>query len=344
MRKTLTLLCVACTALLCSSTWAADRVQTAKGQLTGTIENITRTEVEISRRAGDSTKVPVNEIEFIQYDGEDPKLAVARRAAIDGRHADAVSMLNEIAQAQQSRPEVAQEIEYYQAFCAARVAAAGGGDAGAAGRALRDYVQKNPQSHHYYPAHELLGDLLVALQRYDDALTYYSEVAEAPWPDYKMRAGIAKGRSLRTQKKHDEALAEYEAVLALDAPGDDPLAEQQRLAASLGKAACLAELQQFEEAIGMVEEVIKNTPSAEAAEIHAQAYTTLGNCYRQAGRPKDALLAFLHVDLLYQGDPAAHAEALANLADLWSELGERQRAQQASQQLQELYANSPWAR
>ena len=61
----------------------------------------------------------------------------------------------------------------------------------------------------------------------------------------------------------------------------------------------------------------------------ARAYNVLGTAQRQAGRTKEALLAFLHVDILYSSVPHAHAEALANLADLWQQLHRSDRAQRA---------------
>jgi hypothetical protein len=65
---------------------------------------------------------------------------------------------------------------------------------------------------------------------------------------------------------------------------------------------------------------------------------------RKAGRTKEALLAFLHVDVLYFTTPEAHAEALANLAELWEEVQKPERAVKARQVLQERYGSSPWAK
>ena len=56
------------------------------------------------------------------------------------------------------------------------------------------------------------------------------------------------------------------------------------------------------------------------------------------------MLAFLHVDVLYFSVPEAHAEALANLVELWTELPNTERAVRARKILQEQYANSPWAK
>ena len=74
-------------------------------------------------------------------------------------------------------------------------------------------------------------------------------------------------------------------------------------------------------------------------------YVALGNCYRQKqGSIKEARDAYLHVDLLYPGSREAHAEALANLARIWNELGKPERALEATQTLKNRYANTSWAK
>ena len=77
--------------------------------------------------------------------------------------------------------------------------------------------------------------------------------------------------------------------------------------------------------------------------MQAQAYNTLGTALRKAGKPQDALLAFLHVDVLYFASAEDHAEALANLAQLWNEVQKPERAAQALQTLKTRYKNSRWA-
>ena len=105
----------------------------------------------------------------------------------------------------------------------------------------------------------------------------------------------------------------------------------------------MAALKKPDEAIAIVEEIIqKGDP--EDAPLMARAYNVLGNAQRQAGRVKEALLAFLHVDILYSSVPDAHAEALSNLAELWQQVHKTDRANRARQTLEELYKDSPWAK
>jgi tetratricopeptide (TPR) repeat protein len=158
-----------------------------------------------------------------------------------------------------------------------------------------------------------------------------------------MRAGAARGRALLKQGKAQEALAVFDAVIGLAAGQDNPLVARQRLMATVGKATCLAEAGQHEEGVKLLNALIAEA-DAEEAELHALAYNALGNCQRKAGRPKDARMAFLHVHILYPAFPDAHAEALANLVDLWKELGDGTRSMEAQDTLQKRYPNSAWAK
>jgi len=127
--------------------------------------------------------------------------------------------------------------------------------------------------------------------------------------------------------------------LAIRAEGE--MADAQRLAARLGKARCLAANKKTEEAIKDIESIIERA-NAEQTDLLAQAYNALGNAYAAAGKTKEAIFAFLHVDLLYYMNGDAHAEALANLVLLWKKDNKPERAQRALQTLESRYRNSPW--
>jgi tetratricopeptide (TPR) repeat protein len=155
-----------------------------------------------------------------------------------------------------------------------------------------------------------------------------------------MRAGVAAGRALLAQGKINEAQSAFDRVVATEAEGD--LAQSQRLAARLGKASAQVASKRPDEAIKMVDDILK-TADAEDVNLMARAYNVLGTAHRQAGRTKEALLAFLHVDLLYPSQPDTHAEALFNLSELWEEMHKSERANAARKTLEETYKDSPWA-
>ena len=96
-------------------------------------------------------------------------------------------------------------------------------------------------------------------------------------------------------------------------------------------------------AIKLVEQVIADA-APEEAELHARAYNALGACYqKKPDAAKDALLAYLHVDVLYNTLPEEHAEALFHLANLWDKVGNAEEARRARANLTERYPGSVWA-
>lgn len=315
---------------------AADRVRTAKGTVNGTIRSISPSELTIELASGESQTVRASEIRSMGFEGEPNRLQTVRAAATGGRYDDALRALDEIDAAAITRAEIKTDLEFYRAWCQGKLALAGAGNPREAGKQVRDFVKANAQSYHFYPASELLGDLLAAVGAYDKALEEYAKIASSGWPDAQLRAGVARGRVLRAQGRAAEALTAFDGVLAEAGDNADEAIAAQRLAAQLGKAECLADAGQYDEGVKLVQEIIQQA-APEDAETRARAYNALGLCWKKAGRPKDALLAYLHVDVLYFSAADAHAEALKNLAELWNTVGQPERAAQALEIWRERY-------
>jgi tetratricopeptide (TPR) repeat protein len=322
----------------------ADTIGRVEGPpLNGDVAEMSPLEVKV--KVGSAEKVvPVNEIDYISWSGEPAQLKTMRTRVKSGDYEFVIDTADKIKPEDLKRKEMQQDVDYFRALAKARLALAGGGDIKEAGIMMRDFVKKNEGSYHLLKAAETLGDLFVAVGQYDLATAEYAKLEKAPWPDVQARAAIAKGRALLAQKKYPEAQAEFEKVLANPPAENTPAVKTQLQSATLGKATCLAATAQFEEGIKLIEGVIAEA-DPEDAELHARAYVTLGNCYRQKpGATKEALLAYLHVDVLYASQAEAHAEALSNLRQLWNEVGKPDRAQQAAEMLADRYKNSPWAK
>lgn len=329
--------------LFAPSARAIDQVQTAKGPLSGTLREMNPRELSLERTGGKVEQIPVNEVQYVRFDGEPPQMNLVRNAVLNGRYEEALRDLEKVTAEAASikREELKQDIEFYRAYTAAHLALGGTGEIATAGRQLLEFAQKYPNNYRFYESSQMLGDLLAAIGRYDDALAQYAHVGEAPWPDYKMRAAVARGRAYAKQDKYREAEQEYAAATEIAKNATGPLVDAQRASATLGLAECQAKNGKVEEAIHLVNEIIA-AADPEMAELHARAYNTLGSCYLAADRNKEALLAFLHVDVLYFTVPQAHAESLHHLAQLWQTVGKSDRAAAAKETLQQRYANSPW--
>lgn len=335
---------IAATALCMTVAHAAlgfDSIKTAKSTLIGRVAEMSPKSVKLEGVGESIKEVPVNEIQTIFFETDPSELKTAKTHVLGGRYRDALTALERIKQADVTRKENQQDIDFYKAFCTSKLALAGSLKIPDAGRMMKAFVDNNPNSYHYFEASEIVGDLLVAIQQFPQAADYYARLKNAPWPDYQMRAGVAEGRALLAQGKVSEAENAFNRVIDTIAEGD--LAQSQRIAARLGKAAALTAAKKSEAAILIIEDVLK-TANPEDAALMARAYNALGNAYRQSGNTKEALLAFLHVDVLYPSQPDTHAEALANLMELWQEVHKTERANAARQILEKDYKDSPWTR
>ena len=171
--------------------------------------------------------------------------------------------------AQGNRPGV----QFYKALASAKLALAGTGTIVDAGRMMIGFVTENPNSFHFFEASEMVGDLLVANRNYDRAAEYYAKLAQAPWPEYKIRADVAIGRRLLAENKTAEAHKAFEAALAVQAQGEE--ADRLRAVANLGKIRCSAEAAKPEDVIKIAEDLIAKT-DPEQVTVMAGAYNILG--------------------------------------------------------------------
>lgn len=317
---------------------ALDTVKTDEDTVSGEITSMTALKVVV-KRGNAAREIPAGEIESINFDNEPAVLKTARIAVAAGRYEDAVDALSGIDTAEIERRQVVQDIEYYKAYSTAQMALVGNGDIAQAGSMVFAFLNANKDSYHYLDAQMLFGDLAGAAGKPQAAQQAYKAVGQvAPWPVYRARAAVALGRSYLAEGKIAEASTSFKA--ALSTPDTAPGVQAQKLAATLGEARCLAASKKLDEATSMIQNVIKQADS-EDNELLAEAYNALGSSYRAANRPKDALLAFLNVDLVYFNSPQNHIEALQNLIQLWNELQMPERSAEAARVLRDRYKRSP---
>jgi tetratricopeptide (TPR) repeat protein len=318
-----------------------DRVRLAKGSETGEVSTMTRFEVTLDKGAAGKVPIAVNEIKAIVFEGEPAELTQARVNTGNGAFAKAISLLEKISADQVKRDFIKQDIDFYKSYCASRLALSGEGEITDAGKQLNAFARSNPDNFHFLEASEMMGDLLMASGRFEFAEKQYAELGKAPWSSSKMRAAVSLGRSLQAQNKHPEAIQQFDAALGMSDDGVD--SQNQKLSATLGKAVSLAETGKGEEAVKIIQKVIQDA-DPQQKELHARAYNALGNCYEKSKKTKDALFAFLRVDVVYSNVPEQHAEALAHLVTLWKAVGNEEQSREAREQLLQRHGNSKWAK
>jgi len=323
-----------------------DRVRLLdRTEVSGEIVVASPNEIEIKdQRSEEVKKVPIDRIREVALADEPDSLRNARGMLFRGDAASALQELTKVQEAdlQGASDRVLAEMQFVKAAALARQATLTGNGLAEGEKAIRDFVSKNPKTHHFYRAAEILGDLLSKAQKFPDAATVYSALEKGP-PALKVRAASAKANLNFAQGKFAEGLKDFENAAKVQTDPKDPASEQQKLEASLGTARCLARLDKGADAIALIQQVVKGA-DPEERDMLSKAYTVLGDAYRASGKEQDALIAFLTVDLVYNTQPESHAEALYNLTQLWDKAQNPERARQAKQALEATYPDSPWTK
>lgn len=319
-------------------TYLEEGTPAKESSLTGTIDQVTKDGVVIKDRAEIATTVSANRILSTQYDDEPMALRVIRTAIASSQYEDAVTQSEAIPAAELSsaRPFVAQDAAYCKAFAKAQLALSGSRDVSlsAAGTELIAFIGRYPDSWHFYEANALIGRMLTKMGKYGDAKKYFETLGSAPWDDMKFVGKIALGNILLDEKDVAGAKAAFTEVA--DAKADAPASADQKSFARIGLARIMAAEGDSAGAQKLFGELTDQSNS-ENPLLQATLYNAIGTLAAAENRNKDAIMAFLHVDLLFASARMEHIEALKNLAVLWKKEMREDRAAEAKAQLREKY-------
>ncbi|MCE9526390.1 MAG: hypothetical protein K8R36_10085, partial [Planctomycetales bacterium] len=157
---------LAAAAVLCAAIMSAPTVHAQTDSIThnkknnkGTITTDAMTPAEISLdMAGVLKKFPVNEITKVAFAEDPTELTSARNLIVDQKNYNsAKDLLDKLDPAKAERDFVKQDIMYYKAFVAAKLALTEGGNKNDAASAMFRFYSTNPKSYHFYEAAEILG-------------------------------------------------------------------------------------------------------------------------------------------------------------------------------------------
>src|SRR5262245_30970139 len=123
-----------------------DRVRLVKGTEAGEVTDTTPLEVTVTKGLGGNRTVAVNEIKSIQFADEPSELSQARLNAANCAYSNAQSSLAKIDSADIKRDLIKQDVEFYKALCAAKLALGGNGEITDAGRQLNNFVRVYPKN------------------------------------------------------------------------------------------------------------------------------------------------------------------------------------------------------
>ena len=312
----------------------------------GEIKTISRTEVVVFQKVGNKEiKIPANEIVLVEWDGAPPEFGAARGHEDAGNYPLAMTSLTEAADAAKGADaNVRADIEFFIARTAAKMAIADPTQAEVAFTKLKAFGTAHRDNFRFFEAQALLAEVALRTNQAPVADTAFNSLTTAPWSDTKMAGQIGLARVLLAGKNVTGAKTGFDAVVALEAKSPVELA--RRLQAMLGQARCMQLQMQHAEALKVLEQVVEQADAEETRTL-AEAYLLQGDSLvALAQSPKDAVLAYLHVDVIpalaAEGD--LHAEALFQLSKLWGTIGQATRGTEASAKLEQLYPNSEWTK
>jgi tetratricopeptide (TPR) repeat protein len=309
--------------------------QAIGGRVRGTVQSETPTEVVVTLGTN-SVNVPTDQIVSIRYDGQSASYQLGETREAAGQLAEAAELFKKAATESAARPFPHQAALFREAKVLGDLAAVEPDRLKEARDKLNQFIRSYPGGRHIAPAREALARLQVNGGDVAGAEATISALAQMPRAGE--RAAVLRTKVLAKQGKYAEAIAELDRLIASSPKGS----ERQR-AAMLAKAESLAATRKYKEAESLVRQVIQENP-AEDADSQAPAYNTLGDCLRAANRPKDALIAYLHTDLLYNKDKEEHPRALHGIAMAFRQLKQDARADEYAQRLRQEYPRSAWNR
>jgi len=309
----------------------------------GSITDVTRDGVKIKPPTGAEITVPANDISDIRWDDEPLSLQGARIAARNGNTESALEELKKSATDAKAKGDIKAEIEYLTASITAQngLDQSDSAQLDDAAAKLDAFAKANGSNARYFDAVFLLGRVQLARQDFDGAASAFQQLSQAPWSDYKMAARNATARLSLKKGDLAAALSSFEAVLGL--PANSPAEISRRNEALLGKATVTLQQGNAQQALDTIKEAIQAADPEDSA-VQAEAFVRKGDSLRLLGQTKEAILAYLHVPVLFEKEAAFNAEALFHLASLWSAAGQPERGLAASQELRENYPNSEWTK
>lgn len=342
MRALRVLLTVACLAGMARSGLAVDAVYRKSNPTPaqGEVTNVSRTEITVKPRIGDTVTVPISDITRVRWDGEPAILNLSRSSEQSGYFDKAIEGYEKAAaEYTGSSKYLRDDIVFLIARASARAALADPTRLDDAVTKLEAFTTGNGQNFRYFEALHYLGQLYLSREDFAKAKEAFDEMEKAPLRAFQMTARVANARVLFSEGKTGEAMSLFSTVAGEDA--SDPTEVAAKYEAMLGKAACQHKGSQFDQAIQTLEEVIGQVSPQETA-LMAEAYLRQGDCYRDQNRIKEAVLAYLHVDVLFPNEKALHPEALYQLARLWAAAGHPERGAEAEGRLTEEYPKNEW--
>jgi tetratricopeptide (TPR) repeat protein len=312
---------------------------TTKGAAGGLVRGIvvsespTKVEVKLGEKI---TVIPTNEIVSISYDGLPSSYDQAKKAEGENSLIVAADLYKKAATEAASKPFIAEEAAFGQVRVMTELALTDPSKVTDAIPILETFTRTYKSGRHVTHALEALAKLQIAKENFNGVEQTIKELAKLPGGED--RASLLRIKILTRKGSLEQAVKELDKVIAASSEGS-----AKKRDAQLAKAESLVSLKKYDDAESLLQTVIKSS-AAEDSATQAAANNALGDCLRAAGRPKEAIFAYLRTDLLFNKEKDEDARALAALARLWRDpqLNRPDRAEEMIERLKAEYPRSPY--
>ena len=282
-----------------------------------------------------SAVLPAEQILWLQYDDEPLSLSAARVEIQVGNYEDALEKLGAIEE-EIKEPAIQQELEWNRAYATLQSALADSGKLESAAAVMKTFVEAYPDHYRFYEGNALLADAAAALGRAPAAEKYYTALTGAKSASYQARGKVGLANLALDANELDKAKSLFSEVADM-AELDGQLAGfDARAAAQIGLARVLSKQGDLDGALASLNALLDATPNS-ATRRQAIIYNALGDVYAAAKKPEEAIVAYLHVDLLYPAARGERVKALKALVGLWREIGRTDRAVETKRLLRDRF-------
>lgn len=343
MKSTIAVISVIVAVLSFQSGLFADiiKIKSSTTPVRGTITEITPNGVTVVTGQSSRT-IPSNDIVNITYDGAPPILLTIQQNFQNSRYGEVLSLISDGLgpAAGAISANARQELAYYKAYSTAKLAQETGTDIEKAGNELLAFTRDNAKSYHLYKVKDMLGELYLASDmkdKYQRARREYTTLlAEVPWDEYKFKATIALGMIDIEENKLADAKTKFQKIIADVSQNAPETLKRQSSFATLGLARCTAREKKYDEAIAALDKLAAESDPEDKA-LQSAICLALGETNLAAGRPKDAALNYLQIDILHKNNRIDHIAALKQLAGIWQALQRGDRVREVKATLRSVY-------
>jgi len=327
--------------LVSASPCAADAIyrRGSNSPLPGDITSISRTEVVLTGRTNKKEyRIPANEIERVRWESENPQVSQNRIEERNGQFDKAIAGY-QTALKDAANDNMRTDLEFHIARATAAKALKDEEKFDDAIALLEKFRTAHSTNFRYFEALRLLAQVAMAKGDVEKGNAALQAMAEAPWTDFKMETDILKAKVALAHDDVGAALKALDSVISV-APST-PAEKSRRYEALLTKAACLQKQMKYQQATDVLTGILDEAADEDTKTL-AETCIRLGDCYQAGGRTKEAILAYLRVDILFPKEKKQHAESLYYLSRLFAQDGKPDKASDAAARLQDHYPRSPW--